>query len=91
MIGFSGFEAWDSLLIDRMQRRAPGTGRCELCEREVATRKVKFKAQYLESNPSPLLDEESLSSVEVEKRVCEGCLESLKNSKNVTDLVFERL
>ena len=76
-------------MIDRMQRRAPGLGRCELCEREVATRKAKFKAQYLESNP--LLDEESLSSVDVEKRVCEGCLESLKNSKNVTDLVFERL
>jgi hypothetical protein len=74
-----------------MMRRSPGGGRCELCEREVATRKAKFKAQYVESSPSPLLDEESLSTVDVEKRVCEGCLESLKNSKNVTDLVFERL
>ena len=74
-----------------MLRRVPGKGRCEVCEREVATRKANFKAQYLESTSTALLDEESLSSVEVEKRVCEGCLESLKNSKNVTELVFERL
>jgi len=74
-----------------MIRRPVGSGRCELCERRVATRKAKFKAQYVEATPSPLWEEESLSMVDVEKRVCEGCLESLKNSKNVTDLVFERL
>ena len=74
-----------------MMRLPLGSGRCELCEQQVATRKAKFKAQYVESAPSPLLEEESLSIVDVEKRVCEGCLESLKNSKNVTDLVFERL
>ena len=78
-------------MIDRMMRRAPGRGRCELCEKEVATRKVKFKAQYVETTSSPLMDEETLSSVDIERRVCEGCLESLKNSKNVSDLVFERL
>jgi len=74
-----------------MHNRTPGKGRCEMCGKDVATRRAKFKAQYLESTPSPLLDEESLSSVEVEKRVCELCLESLKNSKNVSDLAFERL
>ena len=78
-------------MIDRMMRRAPGRGRCEVCEKEIATRKAKFKAQYVETTSYPLMDEESLSSVDVEKRVCEGCLESLKNSKNVSDLVFERL
>ena len=78
-------------MIDRMMRRAPGRGRCELCEKEVATRKAKFKAQYVETTSSPLMDEETMSSVDVERRVCEGCLESLKNSKNVSDLVFERL
>jgi hypothetical protein len=78
-------------MIDRMMRRAPGKGRCELCEREVATRRAKFKAQYVETTASPLMDEESLSSIEVEKRVCEGCLESLKKSTNVSDLTFERL
>jgi len=74
-----------------MHNRQAGRGRCEVCDKEIATRRAKFKAQYLESTPSPLLDEESLSSVEVEKRVCESCLRSLKNSKNVSDLTFERL
>jgi hypothetical protein len=64
---------------------------CELCEKRVATRKARFKAQYLESTPSPLIHEESLRSTEVEKRTCEECLESLKNAKNVSDLTFERL
>ncbi|MGD0423633.1 MAG: hypothetical protein ABSA92_09280 [Candidatus Bathyarchaeia archaeon] len=62
-----------------------------MCEKEIATRKAKFKAQYVETTSSPLMDEETMSSVDVERRVCEGCLESLKNSKNVSDLVFERL
>ena len=62
-----------------------------MCEKEIATRKAKFKAQYVESASSPVMDEERLSTVEVEKRVCETCLESLKNSSNVTDLVFGRL
>jgi len=80
-----------SALIDRMHQTDSGVGRCELCRKEVATRKAKFKAQYLESTPSPLLDEESLSSVEVEKRVCESCLRSLTQSRNVSDLTYERL
>ena len=54
------------LMIDRMMRRAPGTGRCELCEKEIATRKAKFKAQYVETTSSPLMDEETMSSVDVE-------------------------
>ena len=78
-------------MIDRMMRRPPGRGRCELCETKIATRKAKFKAQYVDATSYSLMEEESLASVNVEKRVCEGCLESLKNSKNVTELVFERL
>ena len=80
-----------SVLIDLMHHRDSGVGMCELCRKEVATRKAKFKAQYLESTPSPLLEEESLSSVVVEKRVCESCLRSLTNSRNVSDLTYERL
>ena len=78
-------------MIDRMVQRTPGKGKCELCEKEVATRKAKFKAEYVEAMPSPGLEEEALSSVDIERRVCDRCLASLKNSKNVTNLVFERL
>lgn len=78
-------------MIDRMQRRPLGRGVCELCEGRIATRKARFKAQYLESASSGLFDEERLSSVEMEKRVCEECLESMKNAKNISDLTFERL
>jgi hypothetical protein len=62
-----------------------------MCGRRMATRKAKFQAQYLESASSGLFDEERLSSVEVEKRVCDECLDSLKKTKNVTELTFERL
>jgi len=39
----------------------------------------------------PLFDEESLVAGEFEKKVCEECLASLQNAKNVTGLTFERL
>ena len=78
-------------MIDRMMRSTLGRGRCELCEKEIATRRAKFKAKYVETTSFALMDEETLSSVDLERRVCEGCLEQLKNSKNVSDLVFERL
>lgn len=77
-------------LIDRTQRRsAPGL--CEICEKKPATRKAKFTAQYLQSASIALFDEESLVGGEFERRVCEECLSSLQNAKNVTNLTFERL
>ncbi len=77
-------------MIDRMERRsAPGL--CEVCERRPATRKAKFNAQYLQSTSAAVFEEESLAKVELEKRVCEECLNNLQNAKNVTDLTFERL
>jgi hypothetical protein len=77
-------------MIDRMLRRS-GPGTCEICERKPATRKAKFTAQSLQSTSMPLFDEESLVSNEFEKRVCDDCLESLRNAKNVANLTFERL
>ena len=77
-------------IIDRMLRRS-GPGTCELCEKKPATRKVKFTAQSLQSSSMPLFDEESLVTGEFEKRVCEECLTSLQNAKNVTNLTFDRL
>jgi hypothetical protein len=77
-------------LIDRMQRKA-GVASCEVCGKEPATRKAKFTAQYLQSTAAALFEEESLVGAQLEKRVCEGCLQKLQDAKNVTDLVFERL
>ena len=83
-------EGWWVRIIDRMLRRS-GPGTCEICERKPATRKAKFTAQSLQSTSMPLFDEESLVAGEFEKKVCEECLTSLQNAKNVTDLTFERL
>ena len=77
-------------LIDQMQRRS-GPGSCEVCGREPATRKAKFNAQYLQSTSAAVFEEENLVGAELEKRVCENCLKSLQEAKNVTDLTFERL
>ncbi len=77
-------------MIDRMQRRS-APGRCEICEKRPATRRAKFSAQYLQSTSSALFEEESIVGVEVEKRVCEECLDQLQNAKNVANLTFERL
>jgi len=77
-------------VIDQMRRR-PGLGLCEMCEREPATRKAKFKAQYLQSTSAAVFDEESLVDIEMMKRICEGCLKKLQGAKNVTDLTYERL
>ena len=77
-------------MIDSMERRsAPGL--CEVCGKRPATRKAKFNAQYLQSTSAAVFEEESLAKAELEKRVCEECLKSLQNAKNVTDLTFERL
>jgi hypothetical protein len=77
-------------MIDRMLRRS-ASGLCEVCERQLATRRVKFSAQYLQTISAAVFDEESLVGGQFEKRVCEGCLKMLQNAKNVTDLTFERL
>jgi hypothetical protein len=77
-------------MIDRIQRK-PGSGVCEVCEKRPATRKVKFSAQYLQTSSAAVFEEESLVAVELEKRICEDCLTSLQNAKNVTNLTFERL
>jgi hypothetical protein len=77
-------------MIDMMERRsAPGL--CEVCQKRPATRKAKFKAQYLQSTSAAVFEEETLTGVELEKRVCEQCLSDLQNAKNVADLTFERL
>ena len=62
-----------------------------MCQENVATRKVKFTAQYLQSTSLAIFDEESLATTDFEKRVCEDCLRSLQNAKNVTNLTFERI
>jgi hypothetical protein len=77
-------------LIDRMQRRS-ALGLCEVCEKRPATRKAKFSAQYLQSTSVAFLDEEAMVGVQLEKRVCEECMNFLQNAKNVTNLTFERL
>jgi hypothetical protein len=78
-------------MIDRMQQRRPGPGVCEVCERQLATRKAKFSAQYLQVTASALFEEEGMAGIELEKRVCEDCLKKLQDAKNVSDLTFERL
>jgi len=77
-------------VIDQVRHKS-GPGLCEMCEREPATRKAKFKAQYLQSSSAAVFDEESLVDAEMTKRVCEACLKKLQHAKNVTDLTFERL
>ena len=77
-------------MIDRMQRRV-GPGMCELCERRLATRRVKFTANYVQSIATAIFEEEKMADVTLEKKVCEDCLTSLQNAKNVTNLTFERL
>jgi len=71
------------------QRKRPGV--CDVCEKQPATRRAKFTAQYLQSVSTSIFDEESMIQVELEKRICEDCLKMLQNAKNVTNLTFERL
>ena len=77
-------------IIDRMQRRT-GLGSCEICGKHPATRRAKFTAQSLQSAATALFDEESMVETNFDKRICEECLASLQNAKNVSNLVFERL
>jgi len=77
-------------LIDRMQRQV-GAGTCEVCEKRPATRKAKFTANYVQSSAAAIFEEEALADIILEKKVCENCLTSIQNAKNVKDLTFERL
>lgn len=77
-------------MIDRMQRRV-GPGSCEVCEKHAATRKAKFTANYVQSSAAAIFEEEGMADVAMEKRVCEDCLATLQNAKNVSNLTFERL
>ena len=72
-----------------MKLSAPGL--CEICGKNLATRKATFTAQYLQSTSVGLFDDEALATSEFEKRTCEHCLESLQNAKNVSNLKFDRL
>ena len=77
-------------MIDRMFRTSK-KGLCELCEKRIAAHNAKFTTQFVESVASPPFDEEKLSSVDLEKKICEECAKDLSNSKNITNLVVEPL
>jgi len=77
-------------LIDRMLRRT-GAGLCEICEKRVATRKAKFTAQYVQSSPAAVFEEETMAGAEIAKKVCEECANFLQHAKNVSNLQVERL
>jgi hypothetical protein len=78
-------------MIDSMFRKPERAGDCEICQRKPATRKAHFTAHFLQEDPTPLMVEESVAKVELEKRVCDGCADKLQNMKNVTDLSLETL
>ena len=64
---------------------------CEVCERQPATRKAKFTAQFLQATAAAIFEEEAMVGADLVKRVCEDCLKKLQDAKNVSDLTFERL
>ena len=77
-------------MIDRIGQSV-GSGTCELCNKKPATSRVKFQAAYVQSSAAGIFEDEEMTNVTLEKRVCEGCLSSLRKAKNVTSLIFERL
>jgi len=78
-------------MIDSMLRRREPAGDCEVCQRKPATRRAKFTAHFLQADPTPLMIEERVARMELEKRVCDDCAEQLQTMKNVTDLSLENL
>jgi hypothetical protein len=66
-------------------------GLCELCGKRPVTHIAKFTIQFVESIGSPLFEEENLSSADLQRRVCEECVNELSSSKNVTNLVVDAL
>jgi hypothetical protein len=78
-------------MIDSMLRKRDRASDCEVCQRKPATRKARFTAHFLQAEPTPLLIEERVAKMELEKRVCDDCAEQLQSMKNVTDLSLEEL
>jgi len=74
-----------------MLRKRDRASDCEVCQRKPATRKARFTAHFLQAEPTPLLIEERVAKMELEKRVCDDCAEQLQSMKNVTDLSLEEL
>ena len=78
-----------------MLRRRDRASDCEMCQRKPATRRAHFTAHFtahfLQAEPTPLLVEEHLAQMELEKRVCDDCARQLQSMKNVTDLSLEEL
>jgi len=66
-------------------------GLCELCGKRPVTHIAKFTIQFVESIGSPLFEEENLSSTDLQRQVCEECVNELRSSKNVTDLIVDAL
>jgi hypothetical protein len=78
-------------VIDSMLRRHDRTGDCEMCQRKPATQRAKFTAHFLQADPTPLVVEERVAKMELERRVCDDCAGRLQTMKNVTDLSLENL
>ncbi len=78
-------------MIDSMLRRGNRAGACEMCQKRTATRKARFFAHFLQSEPTPLVIEEHIARMEFEKRVCDECAAQLESMKNVSDLNLETL
>jgi|GEM_PF-5910386 len=78
-------------MIDSMLRRRDSGGDCEVCQRKAATRKARFTAHFLHSEPTPLMIEEHVAKMEFEKRVCDDCAKQLQSMKNVSDLSLDSL
>ena len=74
-----------------MLRRGDRASDCEVCQRKRATKKARFTAHFLQAEPTPLLIEERVAKMELEKRVCDDCARELQSMKNVTDLSLEEL
>jgi hypothetical protein len=74
-----------------MLRRRNSAGDCEVCEKKPATRRARFTAHFLQGEPTPLMVEERVAKMELEKRVCDDCATQLQSMKNVTDLSLEEL
>jgi hypothetical protein len=74
-----------------MLRRRNSASDCEVCEKKPATKRARFTAHFLQGEPTPLMVEERVAKMELEKRVCDDCAKQLQSMKNVTDLSLEEL
>jgi hypothetical protein len=74
-----------------MLRKRDRESDCEVCQRKPATTRAHFTAHFLQAEPTPLVIEERVAKMELEKRVCDNCAKQLQSMKNVTDLTLEEL